>query len=435
MIHATPANHVTALLVLYLLLAVLLVLLQNSELFKYLLISNELKSLGRFDIQIRDMAALERMSNMDILCIDKTGVLTTRQMDVKSVYLADGMVNADNTAGTDENTFHRINIACALCNDVLFFEKLDLANLIDRALISFALKKGVDVRKLMQKSKRLYDKPFDSENRYMICGFELEGREYYFVKGDPGVILRMCRRYVSATGDVKKMDNKFWDSHLSNMEAINQSGDIVIALAYASDHPDTAAAEYTFLCLLQLQNSIQPGVCETIAGITKRGIRSMLLTGDRAETAAKVAVDCDITDDETMVLTGSTIQRMETREVARQSAYCSVFARLIPSQKGFLIRLLQQNGHCVGMVGDGVNDGIALRVADIGVSFVKNSSPIARKYSKILIKNFVDLERLMESTDRLKRRLKYSNVFRVSAIAMLMLGVYAWVFVAQSFGR
>jgi Ca2+-transporting ATPase len=160
----------------YLLLSVILILLQNNELFKYLLISNELKNYGRFNFQIRDLRALECMNKIDIICFDKTGVLTTRQMDVKNIYFADRILSTDNLLN-EESASHLVKIACALCNDVLFYEKIDLANPIDKALISFALKNGINVNEILSQYKRVYDKPFDSENRYMACGFELNDKE------------------------------------------------------------------------------------------------------------------------------------------------------------------------------------------------------------------------------------------------------------------
>ena len=337
-IQVEQSNYVLALIVFYLLLSVVLLLLQNDGLFRYLLITNEIRKLERFDIQIRDMEALGRMSNVDTLCFDKTGVLTTRQIEVKNVYFADGMIVADSVPAIDEGMFHWIGIACALCNDVLFWEKLEQANPVDKALISFAMRKGIDVKEWSSRYERVYDKPFDSENRYRVSGFEMEGRQVYFAKGDAEIIQRMCSSYKTITGDRKKIGLEFWHSNHLNMEAINQSGGTVIALAYSH----TPSADYTFLCLLQLENPLQVGVNETMKAITEKGIRSILLTGDRAETAVKVARESGITEGSKAYLIGRTIDRMESLEIARQSAYCSIFARLLPSQKGFLIRLLQQ---------------------------------------------------------------------------------------------
>ncbi|MDP1624154.1 MAG: HAD family hydrolase, partial [bacterium] len=304
----------------------------------------------------------------------------------------------------------------------------EMANPIDKALVGFAGVNGMDLRDLLLRVKRIYDKPFDSENRYMVCGFEMDGMKRYFAKGDPNLILRMCNQHITTNGRVKQMDNEFWGMHLASMRAVNQSNDTVIALAYKPDIADDMTQNFIFLSLLQLENSLQAGAREIIKVIMDKGIRGLLLTGDRPETAGKIAEQRGITKDSKMVLTGGSIAQMELREVARQSSYCSVSARLIPTQKGVLIRLLQDKGQCVGMIGDGVNDGIALRMADVSISFFRNSSPIARKFANILINELNDLSILLASAQRYKNGNHHLKIFRGLTLAAILLGVYTWVF-------
>lgn len=434
-VQLAQASNAVVVIAFHLLLAFLLVVLQNDDLFKENLVAGERRKLENSKIQIRDVKALERMGGMDILCLDKTGVLTTRQMEVKNIYLGDRLIAATSTPIKDSDAWNWVKTACALCNDVSFWEKIGQANPVDKALVSFALKEGMDVRELFLRARRIYDKPFDSENRYMACGFELDGGRQYFAKGDPAVIQRMCNQYLTAAGERKRMDNDFWNMSLSNMRAINQSGDTVIGLAFTTDAADNEPQHFTFLCLLQLENPLQAGAREIVHRAKEKGIRNILLTGDRAETAGRIAEQCGMTDDPATVLTGGSIARMELREVARQSAYCSVFARLIPSQKGTLVRLLRERGHCVGMVGDGVNDGIALKAADVGISFAEDSSPVARRLAHILINKLDDLTLLVESAHRIKNRIGQLRVIRIGIMAVSLIGAYAWAFMPVIFGR
>ena len=430
----THSKFDVALVSIYLLLSIVLILLQNDELFKYLLTSNELKKIKRFGIQVRDERVVESLKKIDTICFDKTGVLTTRQMAIKKLLFVDRTFNADNVpGGIEDGTIHLAKLACALCHDVNFLEKLSMANPIDKALISFAQKNDVDVAKLLLQSKRIYDQPFDSENRYMACGYEIDGKEYYFAKGDPNVILNMCHRYLTTAGEENVADVNFLLINHSNTKVITQNGDTAIALAYSSGSSDHTPQDYIFLCLLQLENSLQPDARDTIQQISVLGIRSLLLTGDKAETAIKIGAESGITSGSKAALTGNVIERMGWFEVARQAAYCSVFARLSPSQKGILVIRLQQAGHTIAMIGDGANDGIALRVSDIGISFVKNSSPIARRLSKILINDLTDLLRLIDGANRTKRRAKYLKVIRIVIIAASLLSIYTWIFASQYF--
>lgn len=423
-IQAARAPNLAVLTVLYLFWAAVIVLLQNDALFRHWLIFDEIEKCGRYQIQIRDTAVFESLHQVDVVCFDKTGVLTTRQMDVKNSYC-----ERDRPIGegrpTGDRLLHLIDIACALCNDVLFLEKLEQANAIDKALISFAEKNGMDVKNLLLQSKRIYDKPFDSENRWMACGYKLKDLGVcYFAKGDPDVILNMCDTQCLKSGGKRAADSNFRLLNNRTIRSINQWGNTSIALAYASGSADVLPQKYTFLCLLELENSLEHGTIETIRRITDKGIRSIMLTGDRAETAVNIARECGMTENPGDYLTGNAIDRMAFAEIARQSDDCSVFARLLPSQKGIIVRLIQQKGHHVAMIGDGPNDGVALKVADVGISFAKNSSPIARRLSKILINELPDLLRLMEAAGRIKRTNLILKWIRILMVIMILLGLY-----------
>ncbi|MEA4924189.1 MAG: HAD-IC family P-type ATPase [Syntrophomonadaceae bacterium] len=416
-------NRYAAVIGIYLLLVLLFILLQNNDLFKYWLMVRETRET---QIQIRDLNIFDRLNALDMVCFDKTGVLTTRQMEVENIYGADRALNPS-CDRNDDRVFYLIKLACALCHDVLFLEKIGQANPVDKGLIIFAQKRGIDINELLIQAKRIYDQPFDSEKRYMACGFELNKESYYFAKGDPEIILEICNSYMTANGTREKADYKFRLHCSAQIDTINKQGDTALALAYSATRPGLNPAAYTFLGLLQLENSLQLGARETIAELRARGIKSVILTGDRNETAVQIAQKCGITDDVKFYLSGKTIARMELSELARQAAYCSVFARLLPSQKGSLIRLLQQRGHCIAMVGDGPNDGIALKVADIGISLVQNSSPVARRLAQVLITELADLPQLVDRANRIRKKNHYAKLFRYLVLAVLLLGSYGWV--------
>lgn len=118
---------------------------------------------------------------------------------------------------------------------------------------------------------------------------------------------------------------------------------------------------------------------------------------------------------------------MGLSEVARQSDYVSVFARLLPSQKGILIMLLKERSNVVAMVGDGANDTLALKVADVGISFVENSSPLAKRVSKILINELADLLTILRGARRIRLQAKYSLFLRGMILLATFLILYTWM--------
>jgi len=417
----TRHSNLALVCVIYLAMAVFVVLAQNNELFKYVLTLSEVKKIKSQNIQIRDETSVDCINNIDVVCFDKTGVLTTRDIEVKRIHFADEIPDM-NSFLASKHILNLTKIACALCNDVIFFEKINQADPIDRALIAFALENGVDIGEIALKYKRTYEKPFDSEDRYMACGFEFDDKKIYFAKGDPEIILRMCKNYVTVSGIEKKLDLGFWSSINQKTYSINQKGDVAIALAYSSSTSEIPPLHYTFLCLLQLENPVKPGVPEVVKNLKEEEIRTLILTGDKPETAMKIGEEIGIESD--YCLTGKCMAKMDLSEIARQSDYISVFARLLPSQKGILVMLLQQRNHFVAMVGDGANDTVALKVADVGISFVENSSPLAKRVSKILINDLADLLTITQSARRIKWLVKYLMLFRVTILISMLLILY-----------
>ena len=408
---------------LYLSLAVAVVLMQNDELFKYILASNAIRNIEAQGIKVYDETSLDPLNNVNVICFDKTGVLTTRDIEVKHVHFADETPSMDSLS--DKTIFNLTKLACALCNDVIFVERIGQANPIDRALVSFAGKNGIDVSETISKNKRIYEKPFESENRYMASGFELNDERVYFAKGDPDVILKICQNYATVSGIEKRVDLEFLSTMYAKTYSISKKGDVAIALAYSLGASENPPAHYTFLCLLQLENSVKPGVPTVIRKLKEKRLRTLILTGDRPETAMKIGEETGINTDSNYCLTGKNMAQMGLSEVARQSDYVSVFARLLPSQKGVLIMLLQQRSNSVAMVGDGANDTIALRVADVGISFLENSSPLAKRVSKILINDLTDLLITIQIARRTKSWVKRLVLFRVIILVSVLLVLYA----------
>jgi len=154
-----------------------------------------------------------------------------------------------------------------------------------------------------------------------------------------------------------------------------------------------------------------------------------MLTGDRAETAIRIGRVTGIETDfyGRLFLTGKDIVKMPLSEVAKQSAYVSIFARLLPSQKGILVRQLQQRNGSVAMIGDGANDTIALRAADVGISFAENGSPLAKRVSKILINDLEDLLTIIQSANRIESQVWLLWVIRTLILVSVLIGSYAWM--------
>jgi magnesium-transporting ATPase (P-type) len=229
-----------------------------------------------------------------------------------------------------------------------------------------------------------------------------------------------------ASGAESRMNGAFLRSNRQVLDLAKERGEIVLAMA-CSQGPEMPPRRYMFLCLVCLQNPLRPEVQDWIRRLEAENVRPVMLTGDRAETAMTVGRQAGIHHDSSYCLTGKDIAQMPFDEVARQAAHVSVFARLLPHQKGILVRLLQQSGHCVAMVGDGANDTIALRSADVGVSFVENSSPFARRASKILVHDVGDVLTIIAGAKRIKEQVEMFGMLGAIALISMLIGLYWWM--------
>jgi Ca2+-transporting ATPase len=363
---------------------------------KSLILRGRKRKLLKENIFLRDERVLEDLRKVDIFCFDKTGVLTSRDIKVKEIYLGG---EKGTIAGVgDPRTRDILLTGCTLCNDVAYLETKGLANPLDRALMSFAEENGINLDQSQRQYERIYQKPFNSEERYMACGFDpgYDGKRIYFAKGDPEVLLKKCDRYVTPWGERRSLDFSFLSAVRVKMEEMSCDGSVVIALAWSENSMIKPPSSYTFLCLLRLENPLQSGAKAVMHELSAKGIRNMILTGDRTDTALRVGAETDIENAAKFYLTGRDVEKMPLSEVARQCDYVSVFTRLSPSQKGIIVRIFQQKDHRVAVVGDGANDVIALKSADVGISFFERSSPMAKRAARVLVNNLEDILRVME---------------------------------------
>lgn len=405
-------------------LAFLLLLLQNTTLLNSLVVQRLQKKLVNRNIFFRHEGVFDEIQHVDTFCFDKTGVVTTRDMKVKGIYL--GGENCLLNRVTDPDTWDIVLTGCALCHDRAYRQTIALANPVDRALISFAQDNGIHIDDSRCQYRRIYHKPFNSEDRYMACGFDhsYSGTQIYFAKGDPEVLLMRCDSYVTPLGERKPTHVPFLLAVRAQMEKMSHEGSVVIALAYRENSIVKPPSTYTFLCLLRLENPLQPGANTLLQKLSEKGIRNVILTGDRTETALRIGVETGIEDDEEFYLTGRDIEKMPLSDIALQSEYISVFTRLSPSQKGIVVRSFQQRGHKVVMIGDGTNDVIAVKSADVGISFAEGSSPMAKRAAKVLINELADIRAVMEMARHAHWQVQVIAVCMTLVFLMLLLGPY-----------
>jgi Ca2+-transporting ATPase len=338
---------------------------------------------------VRNLAAVETLGSVTMLATDKTGTLTQARMVVTDTWWP--------PAGDEETLLQSL----ALCNDATLdiISDTSLGDPTETALLRAAVSRGVVVAHLRESFPRVGELPFDSARKRMLTLHQSsEGGMLAICKGAPESLLQ---------ADVLLDEAAVIETALRLSLSMAATGARVIAVAHravppervdlaqATGLPEDAALSESGLSLVglvQLQDPLRPASAETIAACHGAGIEVALVTGDHPATAANVAALVGIPADGQHVV-----------------------ARATPADKMVLIQTWQDDGHVVAMTGDGVNDGPALRRADIGVAMGERGTEVARQSADLILGND-DLATVIAAVEEGRR--VYANIRRFLLYAL-----------------
>jgi magnesium-transporting ATPase (P-type) len=404
---------------------------------------------------IRRLPAVETLGSVTVICSDKTGTLTKNEMTVQRVvtagrtfevggagYAPHGGFSVDGVELTPQEAPELIDIAraAALCNDAVLHErdgdwKLE-GDPTEGALLTLALKAGLDRHFEAESLPRVDAIPFESEHRFMATlHHDHAGHAFAFVKGAPERLLRMCARQ-RAGGEDRPLDEAFWQGRV---EALAAAGQRVLALAEAP--MEKGRRELGFadveqgLTLLALAGIIDPPREEAVAAVAQcraAGIRVKMITGDHAATASAIGAAMGIGDGR-RALTGAEIEALDDAALRGAVREVDVFARASPEHKLRLVRALQSEGEIVAMTGDGVNDAPALKQADVGVAMGLKGTEAAKEAAEMVLAddNFASIAHAVEEGRTVYDNLRKAITFllpinggeSLSLVAAVLLGL------------
>lgn len=322
-------------------------------------------------VLIRQLDALEGLGSLTVLCFDKTGTLTENRLAVAAVQMEGSRLRrgdlAAPSAASDTSELLRI---CVLCNEATLADGEDIAggSGTEIALLECARDAGLDVMRLRREAPILGITYRSESRRYMVSRHDAgDGRTLIAAKGSPLELLALCDTRRS-TGGIVPVDEAFRTRVSRENEELAGEGCRVLGVACADAAPDEQP-RLVWLGMVALSDPTRAGTREVIRDFHRAGIRTVMITGDQSATASSIARDIDLSDGEPIeTLDAGQLEHIEEEMLAALAEKTHVFARVSPSSKLHVIRALQRRGHVVGMTGDGVNDGPALRAADVGIA-------------------------------------------------------------------
>ncbi|MDP1549126.1 MAG: cation-transporting P-type ATPase [Nitrosomonas sp.] len=366
------------------------------------------QSMARRNAIVRRLPAIETIGSVSVICTDKTGTLTRNEMMVSSVlthqhlftlqgigYEPKGTLLLENTevSPAEYSVLEELARAATLCNDAALHDRegawMVEGDPMEGALLAFASKIGIEIRKEQAAWTRTDAIPFDAKHRFMATlNHDHEHHAFVFIKGAPEQILAMCINQSVTDWNVAPLNKAYW---LEKADHIAARGQRVLAFAVKPVKSEHTVLEHTdiesTLTLLGMVGMIDPPRVEAIAAVAEchtAGIRVKMITGDHAKTAIAIGKQIGL-QNPTKVLTGADLDGMNDASLKEAVLECDIFARTSPEHKLRLVMALQSHGMTVAMTGDGVNDAPALKRADVGIAMGKKGSEAAKESAELVL--------------------------------------------------
>ena len=402
---------------------------------------------------IRSLPAVETLGSTDTIGSDKTGTLTTNRMTVLRGWTAEGWAAflrvgedvlgedlpdaADHVEERPEGALASTLLSAVLSNEAdLVIDGDEVVehrgDPTESALLEAARSVGFGPTRLRDEAEILATVPFESDLRYSYVVVDEDG-PVLRLKGAPERVLELCTTIRDGDG-TRDLDA---DQVLAAAEEMAERGLRVLAMAERRLDMDAADVdpesppppeELTLTGLMGMQDPPRPGVRDAIDRCRHAGIRVVMITGDHAATARAIARDLGIGDGEAAALTGTDVESMDDDQLRGQVLDVDVFARVAPDHKLRVVRALRSHDQVVAVTGDGVNDGPALKAADIGVAMGRSGTDVAREASDMVLTddNFVSIANAVE-----EGRVVFDNVRKVTYF-LLSTGAAAIVAIITS---
>jgi magnesium-transporting ATPase (P-type) len=394
-----------------------------------------MRAMGRRNVIVRRLSAVESLGSCTFIAADKTGTLTVNELTVQrlcvpgeAAWTVSGTgwepIGAIDHGGRGTAEVLRLARAAASANEGFLGRRdgqwIHHGDAVDVALLVLAHKAGVTRAQLLLDEPEVATLPFESERLYAASVQRTPDGLRVSVKGATERVLGMCSHSAAVTGraplDVEAVQ--------AQAATLAREGYRVLALAQG---PVTLAADSSlteaqlhgldFLGLVGMIDPLRADARNAITRCRAAGIEVAMLTGDHPDTALAIAQRLELAQDATQVVTGNAVRAAQALggaqgEAALDALIASarVFARVEPQHKHAIVAALQRSGHVVAVTGDGVNDAPALRMAHVGVAMGRSGTDVARDSADLIITddNFSSLVAGIE-----EGRIAYANIRKV----------------------
>ena len=362
---------------------------------------------------VKRLPSVETLGCVSVVCSDKTGTLTQNRMTVKKCYV-NGRVHAVKELHPAGDRYFLQGFS--LCNDASLHGGERRGDPTELALLDMAAAFGIQRETLEDTMPRIDEIAFDSERKRMTTLHEtLDGR-ISFTKGSPDEILERCR-YVWSNGKTAAFSAAAREQAKRGLAEMTEAGLRVLAIGM---HPKAAQMEesgLTFLGMAGMEGPVRPEAAEAVEQFARAGVRTIMITGDRADTALAIARQLGIAERRDECVTGEEMERMDEQMLAARISRTRVFAHVSPEHKVRIVSACKKNGEIVAMTGDGVNDAPSLKSADVGIAMGMAGTDVARNAADMVLAddNFATIAGAIAQGRSIYENIRKSVLFLLSS--------------------
>ncbi|MEE8358774.1 MAG: calcium-transporting P-type ATPase, PMR1-type [Candidatus Hydrothermarchaeales archaeon] len=404
--------------------------------------------MARRNAIVRRLPAVETLGSTTVICSDKTGTLTQNAMTVQKIFTSElfdvtgvgyetnGRILRERKTSAEEDLhLQELLKISVLCNNAEISNNDEETKIIGQptegALLTAALKGGLNYTPVRKDYERIQEFPFDSVKKSMsTIHITPDGRRIAYVKGGVGIVLPKSTQVHSKNGK-SAMDEAYRKRIHEVHDQFASKSLRVLAFAY-KELPEKE--EYTreeiekdlvFVGMMGIMDPPRRGVKKAIEKTMRTGVKIVMITGDAKETAIAIAKDLNIFKEGDLAVSGQELDTMSDEDFGTIVEKTSVYSRVLPEHKMRIVQALKSNGHVVAMTGDGVNDAPALKSSDIGIAMGKTGADVTKEAADLILvdDNFVTIINAIEEGksiyNNIKHFLRFQLTTNVAALATI----------------
>ncbi|MCL5004134.1 MAG: cation-translocating P-type ATPase [Patescibacteria group bacterium] len=392
---------------------------------------------------VRKMTAVEALGSTSTIATDKTGTLTENQMRVREVWF-DGASHSSDNLEPKESLEKIIHIS-SICNNSSLVYKKDggisiLGDTTEGSLLLFVHNLGLNPQQIKEAETMVAELPFNTVSKTMTSVYTHAGQTEILTKGAPESILKISSQILwmgkpeSLTESKRQLVTKAFEQSAA-------TGLRMIAFSFKNPEVgnpveikrDEAESQMVFAGFVGIADPPREEAKAAVRQCKDAGIRIIMVTGDNELTANAIGSELGIIEEGEDIVTGSQLDSYSDDDLIKILPKVKIFARTTPEHKFRIVKSLQKLGEVVAVTGDGVNDALALKQADVGVAMGRTGTDVAKEAADLVITddNFASIVRAVEEGrvifENVKSAVKYLIGCNSGEVLAVLLGIiFGW---------